>query len=444
MIHTGQPNDTALLSGTLRMTYAEMDGLVAETVRDFQDRGIEPGDRVALYHDDTPRYIVQLRAVMKMGAVACPVSTRWPESKMREATRRIGAKMIEFSDRHEMLKATSTLDADKAATIIFTSGSSGTPKAAVHSLSNHLESARASNRNIALAPDDGWLSSLPLYHVGGLGIIFRCFQGGATIVVPERDQSLEASILDERVTHISLVSTQLYRLLESEESIAALAKMKGVLMGGSAMPDQLIARALEAGVPIHTSYGMTEMATQITCTLPGADLETLRTSGSPIIEGNVSVFSNGEIHINGPTRFMGYLTESAKLELPLTDDGWFATGDRGYLDDLGRLHVTGRMDNQFISGGENIQPEEIEHALCQIDGIQQTVVVPIEDEEFGQRPVAFVRAVSDWDEAEVKTILRETLPGFMIPARVLEWPRELIPEGMKVDRNAMRNHAADI
>jgi o-succinylbenzoate---CoA ligase len=444
MIHTGKADDPALTTDSRSMSYGEMDAQVMDMVREFQDRGVEPGDRVAIYHDDAPTCIIQLRAIMKMGAVACPVSTRWPESTMRDAAGRIGAKMILFNDRYEAMESSFSLDAEKASTIIFTSGSSGTPKAAIHSLSNHLESARASNRNIPLVPNDGWLLSLPLYHVGGLGILFRCFQGGATILVPGKMRSLEQSIQDDRVTHVSLVSTQLYRLLQSEEATAALAGKKAVLMGGSAMPDQLIARALDAGVPIHTSYGMTEMTTQITCTPPNGDAVTLRSSGASLIKDNLRISATGEIQVQGPTLFQGYFQDSGELSLPLTDDGWFQTRDRGHLDDQGYLHVTGRVDNQFISGGENIQPEEIEQTLCQLSGIQQAIVVPIDDPEFGQRPVALIRGETDWDEDDLKKTLRETLPGYMIPIRIVDWPDHLVPQGMKPDRVAIRGYVESV
>ncbi|MFP6583183.1 MAG: o-succinylbenzoate--CoA ligase [Candidatus Hydrogenedentota bacterium] len=459
-LHNGKPSDPAVIAPEGVLTYSELDAQFDLCVTTFRAAGIQPGHRVALYQSTSLRYLISMLALIELGTVACPISTRLPEDGLQDAVRRIGAQAIFYADRvapvagspispiffdgmridpQEEEAEEAATDSDRWATIIFTSGSSGTPKAAVHSLDNHFQSALASNVNIALVPGDQWLLSLPLFHVGGLGIIFRCLQAGAAMVLPQADESLEKTLETDGVTHISLVSTQLYRLMQSEESTRRLAKFKAVLMGGSAMPERLIARAIEAGIPIHTSYGMTEMTTQITCTPAHADNETLQSSGFPLRPDSIRLADDGEIQVNGPTRFQGYFT-NRELDSPFTSGGWFSTGDCGRFDKAGRLHVTGRVDNQFISGGENIQPEEIEHAFCQIEGILQAVVVPINDEEFGQRPVALIRAEGEWNEASLKDNLRQTLPRFMIPARILEWPSELIPEGMKVNRTRLREY----
>lgn len=450
----GKDSDPALITAEETLIYTDLRARIAACAAHFHAAGIRAGHRVGLYQPISAEYVIRLLALIELGAVGCPISTRLPESGVQRALAQLDAAAVLYTDRGVALGGAAiktieyksggetddivfgSLDDSRPATIIFTSGSSGTPKAAVHSLSNHLESALASNRNIALSPGDRWLLSLPLFHVGGLGVVFRCMQAGAAIVLPDAHEELVETIGKTKLTHVSLVSTQLYRLLQDEHATKALGAMRAVLMGGSAMPSQLIERALNAGMPIHTSYGMTEMTTQITCTPPSADMRTLQTSGRSIIEGNCRIGDDDQIFVTGPTLFQGYWADGG-LSLPVDERGWFATGDCGRIDELGYLHVSGRMDNQFVSGGENIQPEEIEQALCQIDGIQQSVVVPISDEEFGQRPVAFIRTIGEWDEVSVKNTLRKTLPGFMIPARVLEWPRDLIPEGMKVDRTAM-------
>lgn len=453
-LHKGNSDDPALIAPDGVVSYGELNAYIAMCIANFRQAGIGPDCRVALYQPSSQRYIISMLALIEMGAVACPISTRIPESNLQEALDHVQADAVFYADRglpvgnsnvgsilfdamevsiigEESDAETPALD--RWATIISTSGSSGTPKTAVHSFANHIESARASNKNIALRPDNRWLLSLPLFHVGGLGVVFRCLQAGAAIVLPIPDTDLENAVTNSSLTHISLVSTQLYRLLQSNEATAKLANMKAVLMGGSAMPPQLIESAISKNIPIHTSYGMTEMTTQITCTRPGATATTLRSSGSPLIPDNCRIGDHSEIQVTGPTLFQGYL-QRGHLALPLTQDEWFATGDRGAFDDEGHLHVFGRTDNLFISGGENIQPEEIEDALCQLEGILQAVVIPIENEEFGHRPVAFIRTEMDWNEDKFKSKLRETLSGFKIPDQILPWPEDAMAEGMKIDR----------
>ena len=433
--HRGNPDAVAIVSGADMITYAELDEQIAERIETFRHVGIGSGQRIALLQHNSVDYIVSLLALIERGAVICPMNARWPESTVYEAMTRIGAvflqDMLERGHSTQSIEASLILTDARWATVVFTSGSSGTPKAAVHSLANLRASAQASNQNIALASGDRWLLSLPLYHVGGLGVLFRCLESGATVVVPDANEALAASIERYAPTHLSLVSTQLYRLLQDADATRALSKMKAVLMGGSAMPARLIAKASEQGIALHTSYGMTEMSTQITCTPAGASLEELSTSGRELLSGSIRINDAGEIEVSGACLFQGYLMEEG-VDLPLTVDGFFKTGDTGQFDDDGYLEVTGRMDRQFVSGGENIQPAAIERALCQLDGVLQAVVIGVDDDEFGQRPVAFVRQGGDIDETHLKEQLRSTLPGYMIPERILPWPDD-VDEGMKIN-----------
>ena len=184
----------------------------------------------------------------------------------------------------------------------------------------------------------------------------------------------------------------------------------------------------------------------IACTMPGDSIEHLLTSGRPLVEGTVSVSSEDEILVRGETLFQGYLQSDGTLDRPLTEDGWFATGDLGFLDDEGYLHVTGRRDNMFVSGGENIQPEEIEKHLCALEGVEEAMVVAVDDDEWGQRPVAFVR-MANRQKAPLRRLeeeLREVLPGYMIPNAVLPWPEDLVAGGIKASRAELTRRAQDV
>ena len=458
----GKHNNIAIRAHEGTLTYSELHAQIALCAAAFEYSGVRVGTRVAIYQPTSLRHVITLLTLIEMGAVVCPINTRIPENQIEAAAERVGAKAVFFVDRatptlnselapilfdamaSEVETAASwhDLDTDRWATIIQTSGSSGTPKSVVHTLDSHIAAAKASNANIALTPGDSWLLSLPLYHVGGLAILFRTMQAGATVRIPREGESLSKSLADGNLTHVSLVSTQLYRLLQSDEDTQHLKRLQAVLMGGSAMPEELIARAVELGIPIHTSYGMTEMGSQVTCTPPGSDIEALKTSGLPLRPDTIRISETGEIEVGGEARFSGYLDAQGKLTEPFTPDGWYATGDLGKFDEIGRLIVAGRLDNQFISGGENIQPEQIERALCQQPGILQAVVVPVPNEEFGHRPVAFIRSETEWTEDILREELRVILPGYMVPDQILPWPEDLIPEGMKVDRTKMAERAA--
>jgi O-succinylbenzoic acid--CoA ligase len=154
----------------------------------------------------------------------------------------------------------------------------------------------------------------------------------------------------------------------------------------------------------------------------------------------VSISEGGEILVRGETLFAGYV-EGEEVHSPLDAGGWFHTRDLGELDEDGYLRVRGREDNMFISGGENVQPEEVEEALCRLDGVEEAVVVPLEDEEFGTRPVAFVRvAGGGMPEPEALALaLGASLERFKIPAAFYAWPDAA--GGMKVDRPAFGERA---
>lgn len=319
---------------------------------------------------------------------------------------------------------------DRPATVVFTSGSAGEPKAALHTFGNHYYSARGSNENIALASGDRWLLPLPLYHVGGLGVLFRCLLAGAAVVLPDPGSPVGREISHHAATHASLVSTQLLRLLQEERLPESLG---AVLLGGSAMPPSLLDEAVRRGLPVHTSYGLTEMASQVTTTPPGSPQRALHTSGKVLPHREVSVSGDGEVLVRGETLFAGYV-EGEELRRPLDSGGWLRTGDLGELDGEGYLTVRGRRGNMFVSGGENVQPEEVESALLRLPGVQAAVVVPVPDEVFGARPVAFVRAGGESPE-HLAEALETVLPRFKIPVRFHPWPGD-VPEGMKVDRGS--------
>jgi O-succinylbenzoic acid--CoA ligase len=448
------PSAAALVGAQGTFTYDELDRRVSAAA--VRLAGLEPGSRVALYLPKDEQYVALILAVIRAGYVACPVSDRLPPQAVTRLLERAACNAL-ISDDDELLQTAGAglrglqpglllgedqqrvepadIPLRRPATIIFTSGSTGTPKAALHTFSNHYHNALGSNANITLRQGNRWLHSLPLYHVGGLSILFRCLLAGATVVFPEQGTQIGESIAALGATHVSLVSTQLLRLLRENADLSAL---DAVLMGGGPVPASLVNEAVARGLPVHTSYGLTEMASQVTTTPSGASAEELHTSGRVLPHREVSISGEGEILVRGETLFAGYV-EGKKVARPLDADGWFHTGDLGDLDEDGYLRVLGRQDNLFVSGGENIQPEEIEEALCRLDGVDEAVVVPVPDPEFGHRPVAFVRT-DGVEPGNFAPELRKVLPGFKIPIAFHPWPEET-RQGMKPDRNALRERA---
>ncbi len=259
------------------------------------------------------------------------------------------------------------------ATVIETGGSSGKSKLVVHTLGNHYFSAIGSCSNIPLVCGDKWLLSLPLFHISGISIVMRCLFAGATIVL--KRGALVEQIADDNVSHVSLVPTQLREFTERPPSL------KVALVGGAACSHELRQKVFDLDLPACFSYGSSEMTSQITTTRPGE----VDFSSGTLLPHREMMIRDGEILVRGKTLMHGYVA-NGKFE-PVSD--WFQTGDLGYMKG-NSLVVTGRVDNMFISGGENIYPEEVERALHSHESVQQAVVVPLTDEKWGYRPVAFV------------------------------------------------------
>jgi len=324
-------------------------------------------------------------------------------------------------------------------TLLHTSGSGGRAKLVVHRLEQHVESARAAIQFLGLVPEDRLLLSLPTHHVGGLALIFRAILSGAALCVPARGVPLEQALRRHHPTHVSLVGTQLARLLRSSETTAALGRCRAVLLGGGPVSPSLRERALEAGVPLVISYGATETASFVAASAEPDIVRRPFSAGRPLPGRDVVVDNAGEILIGGPTLSAGRLEEGAVRTGP-RDAGRWRTGDRGRIED-GVLYVTGRRDRMFVSGGENVQPEEIEMALLGQPGVDEAVVVPIVDKEFGARPVAFIRGGA-LSAAGLDAALREVLPGYKTPDVYYRMPAR--PAGrLKPDLSALAARAGD-
>ena len=470
---TAAPTAPALVSADGTLSWAELDERVAACASRLAALGApaHPALGVPLVASvawTQPDAVVLLFAALRAGVALAPLSPRWPEAALKGAVRRLGARVVIADDEAprgvgtERLGEvaapghdgtyTASFPAGRPWTVVHTSGTSGEPKAAVHTLSNHLASAQGVNERLGLDARCSWLLDLPLWHVGGIAVAVRCALAGAATAVAERGAATAESLARFEPTHASLVSTHLVRLLRDAHTAPAttpgevpgealrhaVGHLRAVLLGGSAIPPSLLDDAVAVGLPVATGYALTEMASTVTATEAGMNRAALGTSGSVLPGREVSISGDGEILVRGETLFAGYLAGGA-LSLPLAD-GWFATGDLGRLDAAGRLVVTGRRGNRFVSGGENVQPEAVEAALARLLGVAEAVVVPVADAEFGFRPVAFVRPSGDAvPSADVlRSGLRETLPGVAVPVAFYEWDG---PAGIKPDRRALAKRA---
>jgi len=322
--------------------------------------------------------------------------------------------------------------------VVYTSGTSGRPKAAVLTRVNFRASATASARHLrgklrgnlggslTAGADERWLACLPLFHVGGLSILTRCVLSGSAAILHERfepervSQSLDA----DAITHVSFTATMLARVVEARGGRAAPPTLRCVLLGGGPCPAALMRRAEALGFPLAPTYGLTETTSQVATRPPGAD----PTAGLRALPGTevriassagvaLPADTDGVIQVRSATVMRGYLNAPEATARALRD-GWLDTGDLGRLDERGELHVLDRRSDLIVSGGENIYPAEVESALVEHPAIAEAVVIGVPDAEYGQRPLAWL--VLEPPHAtptteELTGFCRERLAGYKVP-----------------------------
>ncbi|MDP9495204.1 MAG: AMP-binding protein [Actinomycetota bacterium] len=296
-----------------------------------------------------------------------------------------------------------------AATVVFTSGTTGNLKGVRLTTGNWESAVRASQKHLGNGPDDVWLLAMGLHRVGGIAIVLRsALAGGIVRMLSRFDPREFAAALRSGVTFASVVPTMLHRILDIDPG--PYRGVRALLVGGGPIPDGLLERAVEAGLPVLPSYGMTETCGQVATLRPGSKVEP---KAHPLPDVQLRIEGDGRIAVRGPMVSPGYLGEPDRQP-----DSWFVTGDLGQLDLDGALRVLGRADDVIVSGGENIDPRVIEASLTAIAGVDAALVLGVPSAEWGMEVACLY--VGDLEPALVEGRLRRRLAGASIPKR---WKR---------------------
>jgi O-succinylbenzoic acid--CoA ligase len=448
-----RPDDIAVLDGEARWSWSELDRRADAAVAGLAAAGIVAGDRVGLIAASSAGAVAALHGMVRAGIVAVPIGPRLtrPEIAAIETLARLraivgpdsGVALVEPPGcaAHSPIALPPGVAALRGvAVIVPTSGTTGRPK--LVRLGSAQLDASAEAWSAVLPPATGWLLSLNLAHVSGIGIVVRAARAGEPVVVPTLtdDDPILASLYAARsggvaVSHISLVTPQLRRALETRDDAPPPAELRAALLGGGPIPEWLVTRALAAGWPIVPSYGMTETSSGVVATplgdaagrpwsagrrLPGVDLRIEPEGGEP--GAPTPPDTVGEILVKGAMVFDGYENDPESSAAALDPEGWLHTGDLGSLDVEGWLRVIARRDDIFISGGENIAPAEIEAVLAGHPAVADAAVVGMADERWGAVPVAIVvfRPGAGERPEALQAYVRERLASFKVPARIVE------------------------
>lgn len=491
------PDKIALVYGEQStMTYRQLADGADRIAAVLRDQGLRKGDAVAYLGENSPTFLQVMFGAARLGAVFVPVNTRLappeiahvladsrarllihdPEFASRVALavetartphavvtgegteRRPGLDRLAAEAAHDASADTASGDPDGAAppvvtggdpaAIVYTSGTTGRAKGAVLTHENLTWVALNCIVDYDVVSTDVALMISPLFHVASLGMgALPVILKGATMVLEkgfEPGRAL-AQIQRHGVTMLSGVPTT-YQLMADHPDWAGtdLSTLRKLTCGGSAVPTRVLNAYEARGLSFSQGYGMTETSPGATSLPPAMTRAKQGSVGLPHFFTDVRIAGApapggvGEIEIAGPNVFPGYHGLPEATAAAFTADGWFRSGDLGYLDDDGYLHVSGRLKDMIISGGENIYPAEIEQLLSEFDGVTGVAVIGVPDERWGEVPwaVVTVRNGVRVDTDTVREYLDGRLARYKLPRRVVvvdELPRTASGKVRKTD-----------
>lgn len=441
------PSQLALIDDDRELTFAE----VADRTRPLLQRLLAERPRALAL---TPRAdvasLLWIYAALASGTPILPLHTRATPAENAPAVAAVQAVQAVELDAVTRTESKgdepASLEPERTLAYLPTSGSTGTPRLVQLSRRAVLASAAASAQNLGWEPEDRWLLCLPLAHTGGLSIVLRSLIARRTVLLFEPGTRGVLGDLERlrsvagRATLLSLVPSVLGALLDA--GFVAPPGLRAVLVGGAGTAPELAERAHAAGLPLLTSYGLTETASQVVTRnyadryRPPAVRDGVVSSGHPLPGVDLRV-RDGAIAVRSPSLFSGYVGDGAP---PLDDDGFLLTSDRGELGPSGELFVRGRSDDVIVTGGENVEPLEVEAALVALPLVRAACVFGSPSARFGEVVTALL-VTSDprlGDPAVLATQLSDLLARHKFPRRIFVVDALPMTSSGKVDRRACK------
>lgn len=466
------------VQGSVRLDFAELGPAVRRKAAELLGHGVGPGDRVALLGWNGPDWVVNVWAALWCGAVPVLLNSWWGAREMEHAfavlqpravlaVDRLAAKLPTGSPALPWVVAAEGEEAprpagedeNEPALILFTSGSTGFPKAVVlshRSIISGLHALLAVTRRLPQdldgAPASVALHTAPLFHVGGVQTLVRSVVVGETLVFPAGRFDADAAmdlIAEHRVTRWSAVPTMVGRLLDAQaDRRVDLSSLRSLTLGGAPAHPTLYRRIRDelpsVQARIATGYGLTENGGQATAATGRDTRERPGVCGVPLPTVELSFGDDGEVLVRAASQMLGYLDADGRIDPgPIDAEGQLHTGDLGHLDEDGHLWVTGRSKDLILRGGENIAPLSVEKALVGVPGVLDAAVFGLPHTDLGEEVAAVVvvddttASRPDLDEY-VAGALRGELASFAIPTRWRFRTGELPVLGSeKVDKHAL-------
>ena len=479
-------DQTALIVAEDRLTYRELHDWSSRLARRLADDGVKPGDRVGLLGSNTLAWPVAALAIVKTGAVLVPLNARLKPAEIRKVADDSGLSLLISSPplvtaahearaggREFAVVDFDIVDAHRFGTsddfridrapddpiaVIFTSGSTGLSKGVILTSATLLGIVLENTlTQEGFSPGTVTLLLLPLAFTPGLvyGVLVTTVLGGTLIVEPELNPSRAVGLIAEHRVRALFGVPLIFEALSKtpEFDHADLSSLQTAIIGGAAVPTDLLGRWAAKGVLLRQIYGMTEAGGVATATLAHEALEHPGSCGIGSIFTDVAVMGAdgallgpgelGELVVRGPGVTPGYW-EAPEETAAAIHGGWLHSGDLGTSDESGRITFVDRLKDLIISGGINISPVELEAVIAGLDGVSEVAVIAAADSRFGETPAAIVTG-SVGDEAAVIRHCEALLSDYKVPRYVVlrTEPLPRLPSG-KLDKRAIREEYRDV
>ncbi|PLT32197.1 o-succinylbenzoate--CoA ligase [Bacillus sp. V5-8f] len=453
------PERVAIEFRDRQYTFRELDKLAEENARRLVSLGLQKGDTCAFLLRNHIDSVIMIHALFNLGITIVMLNSRLTAKELSWQIADSESKWLitegGFSDKLEgiaaelprvqilikeevmLLPAKSKSYTEEefvltdAATIMYTSGTTGKPKGVIQTFGNHWWSAMGSVLNLGLTEEDCWFCAVPIFHISGLSILMRNVVYGMKIILVETFNEEEANemIMKKGVTIISVVAAMLNRMLLALGEQRYPDHFRCMLLGGGPASKHLLEESKRKRIPVYQTYGMTETSSQIVTLAPEYSMKKIGSAGKPLFPSQLKIEVDGrtaspdepgEIVVAGPNVTKGYLNREEETSRAIKN-GWLYTGDIGYLDSEGFLYVMDRRSDLIISGGENVYPAEIESVLSLHPAVFEAGVSSMSDMKWGQIPVAFVVPYPDMKPAEAELIefCRDQLAPYKVPGEIV-------------------------
>ncbi|MCE7733631.1 MAG: o-succinylbenzoate--CoA ligase [Candidatus Heimdallarchaeota archaeon] len=450
------PKKIAIIYNDNILNYDSLYSKSIEMARKLANIGVKKGSHVGIYMENSLEFIYLIHALNKLEAVMIPFNTRLKANEIANQINHVnpdiiitdkklgGVKTICLRNLSEMdpiqVDFKNSVDLSLIQGIVFTSGTTGKPKGVILSNDNHFTSAQSSAQVLGVEDGDVWLNCISLFHVGGLEIIFRaCIYKIAIVLHQEFDEKkIIHSIYKRNVSLISLVPIMLKRLIDKSSLINT--KLRCVLIGGANCPQNLVERALILKLPLALTYGMTEATSQVATSFNLVHLKP-QSVGPPLPGTEVRIVNKdgeiGEIEVKGTNISQGYYNQP-ELNKKIFVDGYFKTGDIGYMDTDGYLYVLQRRVDLIVTGGENVIPSEVEDLVKSHQLVFDCIVFGIDDKLWGQMVSVVVVADKSLKKSELREYCKARIANYMIPKKYFRVEALPVSSSGKIDRKEIK------